>query len=286
MALKTQEGATDSLQEKMTSLRACLKEMGSVLVAYSGGVDSAFLAVVAYEELGDAALAVTARSPSLAPSELEYAVSLAQRRPIAHRVIETAEVERADYRENNPNRCYFCKDDLYTHLKDLAADEGFAWIANGTNTDDLGDFRPGLKAAEQYGVRSPLVEAGLGKSEIRELSRGIGLDAWDKPAQACLSSRIPYGTPVSVEALGRIAKAEEFLHQLGIKQLRVRHHDTVARIEIGPQDFSVLIDDDVRQRVTRYFRSIGYAYVAMDLDGFRSGSLNETLKAPGNGKTE
>ena len=285
MALKTREGATDSLQGKMTSLRARLKEMGSVLVAYSGGVDSAFLAVVAYDELGDRALAVTASSPSLAPSELEYAVSLAQRRSIAHRVIETAELQRADYIENNSNRCYFCKDELYTHLKNLAADEGFAWIANGTNADDLGDFRPGLKAAEQYGVRSPLVEAGLGKSEIRELSRDIGLDAWDKPAQACLSSRIPYGTPVSVEPLGRIAKAEEFLRRLGIRQLRVRHHDTIARIEIGPQDFSVLIDDDVRQRVTRYFRSIGYAYVALDLDGFRSGSLNETLKAPGNGKT-
>ena len=159
-----------------------------------------------------------------------------------------------------------------------AAPAFIAWIANGTNVDDLGDFRPGQQAAKQYGVRSPLVEAGLTKAEIRSLSKEMDLPTWDKPAQACLSSRIPYGTPVSVEALGRIAKAEEFLHGMGITQLRVRHHGTVARIEVEKADFAILFEDEARKRITEYFRSIGYAYVTLDLDGFRSGSMNEVLK--------
>jgi uncharacterized protein len=251
--------------------------MGSVIIAYSGGVDSAFLAAAANEALGSRALSVTASSPSLAPSELRDAVALAQRLGLNHRVIETGEVQRSDYQANNPNRCFFCKDELYTHLSRIASEEGYACIANGTNTDDLGDFRPGLNAAKKYGVRSPLVEARLSKAEIRELSREMGLPTWDKPAQACLSSRIPYGTPVTVEALTRIARAEEFLRGLGIRQLRVRHHDTVARIEVEPKDFLTLMDEEVRKRLTAHFRSIGYAYVTLDLEGFRSGSLNEVL---------
>ena len=223
-------------------------------------------------------MAVTAKSPSLAPSELREAIELAGRLGLNHRVIETHEVERDDYAENNPNRCFFCKDELYTYLSGYAKEEGYGHIVNGTNTDDLGDFRPGLNAAKQYGVRSPMVEADLSKAEIRTLSRDMDLTTWDKPAQACLSSRIPYGTPVTVEALDRIAKAEEFLHdEIGIRQLRVRHHDTIARIEVEPADLLTLTEEATRAKVADYFRSIGYSYVTLDLEGFRSGSLNEVL---------
>ena len=281
MALQTE---TQTTQQKMDALKSILADMGSVIVAYSGGVDSAFLAAAANDALGRKALAVTAKSPSLAPAELREAVKLAERLGLNHRIVETHEVEREDYAANNPNRCFFCKDELYTYLSAYAREEGYEHIANGTNTDDLGDFRPGLNAAKQYGVRSPMVEAALSKADIRELSKDMDLPTWDKPAQACLSSRIPYGSMVTVEALTRIAQAEEFLHDIGIRQLRVRHHDTIARIEVEPQDFLTLTDESVREKVVAKFREIGYSYVTLDLQGFRSGSMNEVLAALRNNK--
>ena len=270
-----------TLLQKRSDLVNILEQMRSVIVAYSGGVDSAFLAAVANETLGRKALSVTAVSPSLAPSELEEATDLANRIGLNFMTIETNEIERPDYQANNPDRCFFCKDELYTHLVRFAEEESFDSIVNGTNVDDLGDYRPGIEAAKQYGVRSPLVEAELTKDDIRVLSRDMHLPTWDKPAQACLSSRIPYGTTVTVEALTMIAKAEQFLRSKGFKQLRVRHHETIARIEIEPSDFSAITSEPLRSEINQEFKNIGYSYITLDLDGFRSGSLNEILSKLG-----
>lgn len=262
---------------KLKNLEEILESLQSVIVAYSGGVDSAFLAVVANNVLGERALAVTAYSPSLTEVELNNAVELANKMKLNHRVIETTEVERPDYKQNTTARCYFCKDELYTQLGNIAQTEGYVSIANGTNLDDMSDFRPGLKAAKKYGVRSPLAESEFTKSDVREYSRRIEIPVWDKPSQACLSSRIPYGTVVTVEALTKIAKAEGFLNDLGLRQFRVRHHENIARIEVEPSEFGRLIETNVRESLVEYFKSIGYTYVTMDLLGFRSGSLNEIV---------
>ena len=267
-----------TLQEKRVTLVNNLIQMESVIVAYSGGVDSAFLAAIANEVLGDKAIAVTAVSPSLAPSELEEAKTLASELGLNFMTLNTKEVEREDYQANNPDRCFFCKDELYSHLIRYAEEEGYKFVLNGTNKDDLGDYRPGIEAAKQYGVLSPMVDVNLTKEEIRLLSKDMDLNTWDKPAQACLSSRIPYGTTVTVEALTKIAKAEHFLRTKGFKQLRVRHHDTIARIEMEPTDFQDLISEPLRTEITEAFKDFGYSYVTLDMDGFRSGSLNEILK--------
>ena len=266
------------LQEKLDHLKNIIRVMGSTVVAYSGGVDSTFLAATAHDILGELSLAVTASSPSMAPSDLEEAVATARELNLRHRVIQTQELLDPRYTANDPRRCYFCKLELYTWLQPLAAEEGFAWVASGTNMDDLKDFRPGLKAGQEYGIRNPMVEAGLSKDDIRVLSRLRGLSTWDKPAQPCLSSRIPYGAPVSIEALSRIAQAEACLKELGLRQFRVRHHETIARIEVEPEDMMPLLQPGVREKLVSDMRAIGYLYVTLDLAGFRTGNLNAALK--------
>jgi len=265
------------IQQKLRQLDSILRELDSVLVAYSGGVDSTFLSAAAYDALGERAMAVTGISPSVAPSERQEAAELAARIGIRYRTVATSEMDDPNYIANNPDRCFFCKDELFTKLAAVAAEEKLSTVVDGFNLDDRGDFRPGQRAAREHGVRSPLAEAGLTKDDIRELSRERGLPTWDKPAMACLSSRIPYGTTVTVEALTRIATAEAALRALGLRQVRVRHHGDVARIETDRDGMLLLMDDGVRPNAAAAVKAAGYAYVSMDLIGYRSGSLNETI---------
>jgi uncharacterized protein len=266
------------LAVKEARLHARLEEFESLLIAYSGGVDSAFLALAASRVLPGRLLCVTADSPSYPRRHRELAERIARDFQLPHVFIETSEMERPEYRANPANRCYYCKTELYEHLSELATARGFAAIADGSNADDRGDYRPGRQAAREFGVKSPLDDAGLTKAEIRELSRRAGLPTWDEPASACLSSRIPYQSEVTVSKLSMIEQAEEALHRHGFRVCRVRHHETVARLEIGRDEMARALDPAVAQALVSELKAIGYQYVCLDLQGYRTGSLNEILK--------
>lgn len=261
-------------EEKLAALRASLADLGGVLVAFSGGVDSTFLLRVARDVLGDRAVAATALSASLASAEQAEAKDLAKAMGVRHVLLETAELANEAYRANTPERCFFCKDELFTKLEPVAKREGLSAVVYGEIADDKADHRPGARAAREHGVRAPLADVGLTKLEIRRLSREMGLPTWNKPSMACLSSRIPHGTEVTPDVLRRVEKAEEVLRELGLRQFRVRHHERVARIEIDPLDFDELVRSPVRELVVERVKAAGYDFVALDLQGYRTGSLN------------
>jgi uncharacterized protein len=272
-------GNRAAMAEKIRRLEKILRDLGRVVVGFSGGVDSAFLLKTAADILGRRnVLAVVAGSETYPSREVREARRMARRLRVRHVFIETRELENPKFAKNSPLRCYYCKGELWGELRKIAAAGGFPHVVDGSNADDTKDYRPGARAGREMGVRSPLQEAGLTKAEIRRLSKRAGLPTWNKPSLACLASRFPYGTPIEPKSLTQVGKAEEFLRGLGFGQLRVRHHNTIARIEVDPADFRKIIRPGVRERIVGRLKKLGYLYVALDLAGYRTGSLNEGLK--------
>lgn len=267
-----QAALTPALLDKLTQMRAIMYECGSVLVAYSGGVDSALVMAVAHRELGDKALACIGISPSYPVREMRDAVKLAEELGVPYRLVNTEEYRDPNYAANPNNRCYYCKSELHNQLKSILVAEGWGVVLDGNNASDVGDYRPGMQAARERGVRSPLLEANITKAEVRALANYLGLPVWDKPAMACLSSRVPHGTPITPELLRQIEAAEDVLVELGFRQFRVRHHNEIARLELPAEEFPKAIEQHMA--IVNGVKAAGYRFVTLDLAGFRSGSLN------------
>jgi uncharacterized protein len=265
------------LEQKLEKLKTIFAEMERALIAYSGGVDSTLVAKIAYDVLGDRALAITAESPSLLPEELEDACIQAAAIGIPHEVVQTHEIDNPNYTSNPVNRCYFCKSELHDTLKPLALQRGYPYVVDGVNVDDLGDYRPGIQAAKERGARSPLAEVGVTKAEVRQLSKQLGLPWWDKPAQPCLSSRFPYGEEITVAKLQRVGRAEIYLRKLGFSNLRVRSEGDTARIELPPEHIKEFVLTTDLPKLVSAFQDFGFVYVTLDLEGFCSGKLNRVL---------
>ena len=265
------------VEEKLSKLKEVVSKLESVVVAFSGGVDSTLVAKVCHDALKDNSMAVTARSETYPDFEFKEAQTLAKEIGIKHLVIDTSELAIEGFANNPPERCYFCKSELFGKLKDIAKQHGFLNVADGANLDDTKEFRPGLEASRELNVKSPLKEAGLTKKDIREVSKMLNLPNWNKPAYACMSSRFPYGQSITEEKLSMVSKAEEYLRGLGLVQFRVRHHETIARIEVLPEDIHILTNSPAREELTAKFKEIGFTYVTLDLEGYRSGSMNEVL---------
>lgn len=268
-----------TLSEKYERLKGILIDMGSVVVGYSGGIDSTLIVKVAHDVLGDKAVAVTGDSEAFPPGEVDAALKVAEAMGVTVVRTRTHELHNEHFRVNNPDRCYHCKTELFGELRKIANERNIPWVAEGSNVDDMGDYRPGMKAGQELSVRSPLKEAGLTKAEIRTLAQYLGLPNWDKPSFACLSSRFPYGTEITAELLARLDMCERYIRELGFRQFRVRHHDTICRLEVEQHEIARVIE--LRELINSRFKELGYTYVAVDLEGYRTGKMNDTLNLGG-----